>query len=184
MLKRWLYRSRQFFTALLGRVSDADIAEARQILGPALFTIFSSLPSQYKLHALDVYRRVRASGCGDRHVWQAALLHDAGKYDPAARRSITLLHRVIIVLLKAGPPSRTLLARLVAAAERGGPHGLKGYLLYPFYLSKHHPALGARRAVRHGASPEVVRLVAEHHSYRHDARSPALAALQAADERS
>jgi hypothetical protein len=183
VLSRWLYRSRQFFEAFLGRVSKRDMAEARRVLGPQLYTMFAALPGQYKLHGLAVYRRVLEAGCLDMIVWQAALLHDAGKYDPVTGRSITLVHRVIIVLLKATPMGRPFLARLVEFAEAGGPSsGPVGYLLYPFYLSKHHAHLGARLASRHGAAPEVVRLIEEHHKYR--GQSPALLALQAADERS
>ncbi len=182
MLSRWLYRSRQFFQAFLGRVSKRDMAEARRVLGPRLYKMFAALPGQYRLHGLAVYRRVVEAGCPDRTVWQAALLHDAGKYDPTTGRSVTLMHRVIIVLLKATPPGRPLLARFVGFAETHSPSGPVGYLLYPFYLSKHHARLGARLASRHGAAPEVIQLIAEHHKYR--GQSPALLALQAADERS
>lgn len=182
MLSRWLYRSRQFFEAFLGRVSKSDMAEARGVLGPRLYPMFAALPGQYRLHGLAVYRRVLEAGCHDKTVWQAALLHDAGKYDPAARRSITLVHRVIIVLLKATPMGRSFLARLVGFAQARGPSGPIGYLLYPFYLSKHHAWLGARLASEHGAPPEVVRLIEEHHKYQ--GQGPTLLALQAADERS
>lgn len=182
MLSRWLYRSRQFFEAFLGKVSKRDMAEARRVLGPRLYMMFAALPGQYRLHGLAVYRRALESGCHDITVWRAALLHDAGKYDPTAGRSITLVHRVIIVLLKATPMGRSFLARLVVFAEAHGPPGPVGYLLYPFYLSKHHAQLGARLASKHGATPEVVRLIEEHHKYQD--QSPALLALQAADESS
>jgi putative nucleotidyltransferase with HDIG domain len=182
VLSRWLYRSRQFFEAFLGRVSKRDMAEARRVLGPLLYTMFAALPGPYRLHGLAVYRRVLEAGCHDTNVWQAALLHDAGKYDPSSGRSITLVHRVIIVLLKATPMGRPFLAKLVEFAEARGPSGPVGYLLYPFYLSKHHARLGARMSSEHGAAPEVVRMIEEHHKYR--GQSPALLALQAADERS
>ncbi|HEX9987256.1 MAG TPA: hypothetical protein VGE45_02115 [Chloroflexia bacterium] len=182
MLSRWLYRSRQFFEAFLGRVSKSDMAEARRVLGPRLYTMFATLPGQYRLHGLAVYRRVLEGGCHDPNVWQAALLHDAGKYGPTTGRSITLIHRVIIVLLKATPMGRSFLAKLVGFAEAHGPSGPVGYLLYPFYLSKHHARLGARMSSEHGASPEVILLIEEHHKYQ--GQSPALLALQAADERS
>jgi hypothetical protein len=182
VLSRWLYRSRQFFEAFLGRVSKRDMAEARRVLGPRLYTMFAALPGPYRLHGLAVYRRAVEAGCHDTDVWQAALLHDAGKYDPATRRSITLVHRVMIVLLKATPMGRPFLARLVGFAESHGPSGPVGYLLYPFYLSKHHAHLGARLAGEHGVAPGVVRLIEEHHKYQ--GQGPALLALQEADERS
>ena len=52
---------------------------------------------------------------------------------------------------------------------------------YPFYLSRRHAALGARLAARHGASRDVVRLIAGHHGRGDD---PALKLLQSADEES
>ena len=178
MLDRWLYRSRQFFSALLGRVGAAEIAEARRVLGPDLYPIFAAMPGQYRRHGLTVYRRVRDSGCRDPHTLQAALLHDTGKYDPASGRYVTIAHRVIIVLLKATPPGKGLLRML----SRPSPVGLSGFVFYPFYLSKRHAEMGARLAQRRGASPEVVDLIAQHH--RHDATNARLSILQAADEQS
>jgi hypothetical protein len=179
LVGRWLYRSRQFFGALLGRVSKEEMAEARQVLGPRLFEMFAELPAQYRRHALTVYRRVQEGGWDDSSLLQAALLHDAGKYDSESGRQVTLAHRVAIVLFKATPPGKRLLVRL---AEQSEPQGFTGYLFYPFYLSKHHAEIAARRASSLGATPEVVDLIANHH--RHDYASHALATLQAADEAS
>jgi hypothetical protein len=155
------------------------MAEATQVLGPRLFRMFEEMPPQYRRHALSVYRRVREGRCNDPSVLQAALLHDAGKYDPEKDRYVTLGHRVAIVLLKATPPGKRLLVRL---AEHSKPQGFTGHLLYPFYLSKHHAEIAANRAASLGATPEVVSLIANHHHYGH--ANNALAALQAADEAS
>lgn len=151
------------------------MAEAQRVLGPGLYSLFSSMPEQYRLHALAVYRRVRSAGGSDPALLQAALLHDTGKYDPATGRYVTVAHRVAIVLLEAAPGGRRVLRRL-AAPGRGN-----GVLFYPFYLSRRHAALGARLAARHGASREVVRLIAGHHGRGDD---PALKLLQSADEES
>jgi hypothetical protein len=185
MVKRWPYRSRQFFTALLGRVSKSDMAEARRVLAPGLYKVFEEMPGQYRHHALTVYRRLRWAGCDDPDVCQAALLHDSGKFDPASGVHVTIVHRVLVVLLEVTPPGRRLLERLsqpVAAPHQPADtlSRVIAYLLFPFYLSKHHASLGAERAALHGASPKVVQLISHHHRYRgHD---PALLALQAADE--
>lgn len=152
------------------------------MLGPNLYPVFTAMPGQYRVHALAVYRRVRDRGCHDTHVWQAALLHDAGKYDPATGRSVTTMHRALIVLLKLTPTGKRLLDRLGSSAFAKKRHGLPSYCLYPFYLSKHHASLGAERAARQGAAPEVVRLIADHHVY--EGQSEGLLALQAADEQS
>jgi hypothetical protein len=181
VLGRWLYRSRQFFAALgVGaKLSREDLSEIRRVLGPDLYRVFTAVPSPYKRHGLSVYRKVLSAGSSDETLLQAALLHDSGKYDPTSGRYVTVLHRVAVVLLEAVPPGRTVLEWL--SRERGA-RGLPGYLLYPFYLSKHHPRLGANTAREHGASSELVRLIAEHQQY--DATDEALRRLQAADDRS
>lgn len=151
------------------------------MLGPRLYGLFAAMPAQYRYHMLEVYKRVRDAGCDDPAVLQAALLHDAGKHDPASGRYVSLPYRVAIVLLKAMHPGKRLLSRLTQAHEGATTAQSMGWR-YPFYLSKHHAHLGAKYAAQHGASPEVQRLIAHHHS--HDHQDAALAALQAADERS
>jgi hypothetical protein len=181
--QRWFYRSTQFFAALLGRVGQADMAEAREVLGPELFQVFAAMPGQYRLHMLAVYRRVREAGCDDPDVWKAALLHDAGKHDPHSGRYVSLPYRVVIVLLAALPGGKALLARL-ATPGQGGPTARGMALRYPFYLSGYHTHLGAELAEHHGASATVVTLIAHHHDHSPQVHSPQLQALQAADEQS
>ena len=181
VLGRWVYRSRQFFAALgVGvRLNREDLAEVRRVLGPDLYGVFAAMPSPYKRHGLSVYRKVLSAGSSDETLLQAALLHDTGKYDSASGRYVTVLHRVAVVLLEAVPPGRAVLEWL--SRERAAT-GLPGYLLYPFYLSKHHPRLGANLARERGASPELVRLIAKHQN--HNPSDEALRRLQAADDRS
>ncbi len=172
------YRSRQFFAALFGRVQPDEMSSARRVLGPNLYPLFARMPSQYRRHALTVYRRVIDAGCTDPHVLRAALLHDVGKYSPSTGRYVTLGHRVAIVLLKATPPGK----RLLKALARPNPQGISGILIYPFYLSSHHAELGSQLAASHGAAPEVVQLIARHHC--HDLNLSGLSTLQAADDQS
>ena len=175
-VRRWAYRSRQFFVALLGTVSAAEMAEARRVLGPDLYSLFAALPQQYRRHALNVYRRVVEAGCSDIDVWEAALLHDAGKFDPISGRYVTIFHRVAVVLLEIAPGGRFVLRKLSRLRR------LRDFVLYPFYLSLHHPYLGARLAAERGASGAVVELIASHH--KRSGRSAQLMVLQAADDRS
>jgi hypothetical protein len=181
VLGRWLYRSRQFFAALgVGaRVSRGDAEEARRVLGPDLYRLFQAMPGPYKRHGLHVYKKVREAGGSGESLLQAALLHDSGKYDPASGRYVTVPHRVAVVLLGATALGRPALKWL---SRRRESRGLTGYVLYPFYLSKHHPRLGARIATQHGASPELVRLIAQHQ--RPSTTDETLRRLQAADAKS
>ena len=181
MLSRGFYRSRQFFAAWRS-ISKQDMAEARRVLGLELYSIFSSMPRQYRLHSLNVYRHVRQAGCDDPTVLQAALLHDSGKFDSTSGRYVTIAHRVIVVLLSATAPGRLLLKRLSGPPSRNAPVRRLTYWRYPFYLSAHHAELGSEIAARHGAQPELVELIRKHHTY-HD-QSPGLKVLQAADDRS
>ncbi len=182
MLKRGFYRSRQFFAAWGPPIAKEDMVEARRVLGPELYKIFSSMPRQYRLHSLNVYRRVRQTGCDDPTVWQAALLHDSGKFDPASGRYVTIAHRVIVVLLSATSLGRLLLKRLSRPANIKMPVWSFAYWRYPFYLSEHHAELGAQIAAEYGASPQLVELIKSHHTYT--GQSLQLKALQSADDRS
>jgi hypothetical protein len=162
------------------------MAEARDVLGPDLYELFASLPGQYRHHMLKVYRRLRESGCDEPDAWRAALLHDAGKYDPESGRYVFLPYRVAVVLLASVGPGRSLLRKLSSPGpgSRVGEKGLAWRMgwRFPFYLNAYHARLGAEQAARHGASQSVVRLVAGHH--RDSSGDPLLAALQWADERS
>jgi hypothetical protein len=164
--------------ALLGTVSDSEMAEARSVLGPASYKVFAAMPRQYRRHGLTVYRTVRENGCDDPVVMQAALLHDCGKYDPISGRCVTVVHRVLVVVLE-NVPGGNRLARTLASQGRRKPGG---WVFYPFYLSRNHPRLGAELAARSGTPAEVVRLVATHH--RPSSNDIQLWALQAADDKS
>ena len=175
VIERLAYRPRQLLTALRGKVSSEEMADARRVLGNNLYAIFAPLPRPYRRHAINVYRRVVSAGCSDTAVLQAALLHDAGKYDPTSGHYVTVLHRISVVLLDALPGGKRLLGWLAVPRRRDA-------LFYPFYLSVHHPMLGAKLAASHGASDAVVSLIANHQ--RRGAGSAELSVLQAADDSS
>ena len=181
MIRRWVYRSRQFFNALLGSVTAEEMAEARQVLGPKPYRLFAQLPQQYRRHGLTVYRRVAETGCEDAVVQQAALLHDVGKFEPRNGRYVTIVHRVIVVLLEALPGGERGLLWLAEMGRR--QRRREGdFRFYPFYLSYYHASFGAFLAERYGASDDVCALIANHH--KHTGQSNRLLALQAADDRS
>ena len=159
---RALYRARQFFTALIQRVGEAEREEAAAILGEWLLPLFDSMSCRDQRHCLEVYRALCRGGCRDMEVLTAALLHDAGK-GRLAGKQVRLWHRVCYVLLAAMAPG--LLRRL---AQGGG-----------FGLLHRHPQRGAELAAALGATDVAVELIRRHEE---EATGEWLGLLQAADD--
>jgi hypothetical protein len=145
---RWGYRARQFFTRLFARRQAIDQGLARQVLSDKTYPLFASMPVGDQLHAVQVLRAMRRLGNLSGDLEQAALLHDLGK----AEGSLTLLHRVVIVLLQAVSPG--LLQRLA----KDDPRSWR----YPFAVQLGHAWRGARLCLEAGCSPMVVALVRYH----------------------
>ena len=126
MFKRPIYRTRQLIGALKSRVDSIELAEAEQLLGPTLSSLFESMTKRDQRHSLDVYRTLKGQGRTDRDLLIASLLHDSGKAALAGVK-VRLWHRVAYVLLEAGAPwglrrlatGRSGLAALSQHAERG-----------------------------------------------------------------
>src|SRR3990172_2077118 len=113
------YRARQFLGALRPCVRTVEREEAAAVLGEGLLRLFDSMSRRDQRHCLDVYRALRASGCGDREVLTAALLHAAGK-GRLAGAEVRLWHRVAYVVLAAASPQ--LLERLAGKGGLGTLH--------------------------------------------------------------
>jgi hypothetical protein len=175
---RPFYRAQQFFRAVgaaLIPLNSGAVAEARAALPATAWPLFAAMPRADQRHGLGVWRTLRARGHGAPALTQAALLHDCAKH----QGSITLAHRVAVVLLRAFRPS--LLAGW-AAWPAPGPGGWR----QPFWAHAHHPDTGALLAASAGCDPLAVELIRRHqepsaHRPDDDAVSPLLAALQAAD---
>lgn len=144
------YRVRQFFAALRPRVDPVERSLVVVRLTPAERALFARLTAAYQRHSLGVLRRLEAAGYTDADLLRAALLHDVGK----AEAGIGLHHRVLAVLLPRFAP--TLWGRLVSEEAATGWRR-------PFYVQRHHAALGARLAQAAGASARTVALIARHH---------------------
>jgi len=133
------------------------------VLGERLLILFDSMSARDQRHCLDVYQALRDSGCDDRDVLTAALLHDAGK-GHLGGAPVRLWHRVAYVVLAGTAPG--LLARL---ARTGGLGTLR-----------HHPEKGADLAAEFGAPPAVVELIRQHENRQAGERR--LRRLRAADD--
>jgi putative nucleotidyltransferase with HDIG domain len=158
----WAYRAGQAYAALTARVTDADRAEAINILSPSLQSLFLRMRVRDQRHALQVLHRLHEAGT-DPILAQAALLHDVGKVEAYL-----------------GVPGRTLLVLAEALGAVGavarlpvlGPR-LGRYLL--------HPEIGARMLADAGADRRLIEIVREHQA-KHPRMSETMT-LQAADGR-
>jgi len=141
------YRVAQFVWHLRARVTPTEQEMARHLLPPRLFTLFEQMPRADQRHALDVYYALRHQGYDDPDLLIAALLHDLGK-----ARGIPLPYRVAIVLLRALAPGLLHLLDQRRSLWRR-----------PFYVSLHHPEIGAAMIARLGGNDRVVAFVRYHH---------------------
>ena len=157
-LPRPLYRTRQFLGALRPAVAEAELAETERFLGRQLFALFRSMTLLDQRHSMDVYQLLRDQRSTDRDILSAALLHDVGK------GRIRLWERIAYVL--ADTVARPLLPRFSGGLAR----------------LRDHATLGAERLAAAGASPELVRLVAEHERRRIPSSDLPLHLLRAADD--
>ena len=168
-----LYRVRQFWKALTAKPTRQGMAEAKQVLPGALYTLFTRLQPSEKAHAIEVFRRVRAES-SDHELLVAALMHDIGKIV----QPLQLWERVLIVLVQKFQP-RT--APPAAGTARKKPTGWTRALV----VAEKHPGWGAQLVHKAGASPTVVRLVRRHQdplTYEPESREDKLLRiLQSAD---
>lgn len=132
--------------------------------------LFRAMPRYDRRHALGVLHTLQEWQYNDVDLLAAALLHDVGK---TARQAgaLHLWHRVAVVLMDALGPG--LLERI--GKDR------KGTWQEPFFVQRHHAALGAELARQADCSPKTVGLVLHHEDPSAGADDPLLAALQAAD---
>lgn len=145
----WIYRGRQFWQALTAKPTKQGMAEARQVLPGALYTLFTRLQPSEKAHAIEVFRRVREES-SDHELLVAALMHDIGKIV----QPLQLWERIFIVLVqKFGRPF---------SGRSGSAAGTKSSWTRALVVAEKHPAWGAQLVHKAGASQTVVRLIRRH----------------------
>jgi hypothetical protein len=202
-----LYRASQFFAALYaylagvnGTLSNEDVALVAFILTtPEQQQLFARMSPNDRRHAVAVARTLRQAGYHHPALMQAALLHDVAK-----SLGQPIIHRILIVLLKAfwpaalqwlsssqpassalHPPSPIF---YLPHAIRHSPfsilHSPPSPLTRPFLIHAQHPAIGAAWAQQAGCDPLAVILITRHQdklSHEATEEQQLLAALQWAD---
>lgn len=144
-----IYRVRQGISNLSARPRPEDEAVAAQYLSPTELRLFARMEPADRRHSLGVLRSLEKMGVRDRHILQAALLHDVGK----SRRPISIFHRTLAVILRA------VFGQIPSFFTWVGRESLWG----PFYVLENHPRLSAAILVRAGCEERVWRLAEMHH---------------------
>lgn len=141
------YRFRQFFSAAnAAPLTAEENARVRANLSAPAFELYQTMPRGDQRHALAILDALVAQGHTERPLLQAALLHDV------AKRNLGLGYRTSVVILN--KISASLLARAASAHENDWRH--------PFYISLHHPELGAELAARAGVTEPALALIRAH----------------------
>jgi hypothetical protein len=161
------YRTYQFFVALKaslpywaggvrGGLSTEDEALVASFLGiPLQQQLFARMSPNDQRHAIAVVRTLQQAGHAQTALMQAALLHDVAK-----SMGQPIIHRVLIVLLKAFWPAAWLWLS-GKSVDHLRIHKTSWWRR-PFVIHAHHPAIGAAWAKEAGCEPLAVRLIARH----------------------
>jgi hypothetical protein len=175
------YRASQFFAALKAMFlvgTRGGLTAADEALVTTILTIlpqqrlFARMSPNDQRHALAVACTLQRAGYDQPALLQAALLHDVAK-----SMGQPIVHRVLIVLLKAFWPSglqrlsEPVNQRMVNGEWRVNAqyspirlfaHSLISDWRRPFVIHAQHPAIGAAWAEEAGCEPLAVRLIARH----------------------
>ncbi len=142
-----LYRIRQFFHALRAvPLTMQEQERVQTVLNPDAFVLYQTMPLGDQRHSLKIFDALDAQGYRATPLLQAALLHDV------AKRNVGLVYRTGVILLKRFAPDA--LPRVASANEKSWR--------YPFYVSLHHPVLGAQLAARAGVDELALALMRAH----------------------
>jgi len=158
-----LYRLRQLFAAIAGRLSGADWAVVGAMLTPAELRLFARMPRYDQRHCLDVFDTLRAGGYDDPALLAAALLHDCGKVGDDGR-PIPLIYYGAFVVTQGLVPG---VYRWAARVGRGP--------LRPFAVHAAHDQRSARMVAAAGSPRALVTILDDYAARRATAQARALA---------
>ena len=137
-------------------LSTEDRAEVERWLPPSALPLFATMSNADQQHSLRVCRGLQASGCTERDLLAAALLHDVGK----AEGRVPFWTRPVIVLGKRFVPH--LLERVAlhpsVFEQRSVPRWQRS-LSYAWW----HADVGADLAAAAGLSERAVLYIRTHH---------------------
>jgi len=149
MRDRVFYRLKQFWFALLSKMTEDDRLYVHQHLNQREAAIFFTLPEYEQKHGVVVARKLLEEAAGirgldQRKLVRLGLLHDVGK--SAARLSI-FDKGLLVILHRFAPPVYNYLA----------DHGMK-----KFYVHKHHGEVGAQLLSKIGESRDIIEEIKRH----------------------
>jgi hypothetical protein len=163
-MQKWLRRARYRLGQTCQQLGSArplteeEDAEVARRLPPPALTLFNTMATADKRHALRVYRGLQKRGCSEEDMLAAALLHDVGK----AWGRVPFWTRPAVVLGRRLLPA--LLRRLVvypAALDTPAraPLDWRRALSYAWF----HAEVGAQLAAAAGMPERVVVYIRTHH---------------------
>lgn len=142
-----LYRVQQFARAIRTLpLSPTENKRVRDFLGDRAFALYQTMPRGDQRHALNIFDGLLAQGFRDRPLLEAALLHDV------AKRNLGVGYRTGVILLNNVSPDA------LARVARDNPNDWR----YPFYVSLHHPEMGAQLAAQAGIVEPTLTLMRAH----------------------
>lgn len=143
-----IYRIRQFWQALLPKISSQELQWAFDILPAPTIPLFLGQSLTEQRHALDVTLDLWSAELNNHNLLIAALLHDCGK----SKNPLKVWERIYIVLLQRAP--RKTWDFLL---------GSYPFLSSPLRTAQDHPKWGAELALNYGLDVEIVELIQHHH---------------------
>ena len=157
MLKRILYRFKQFFFAMTASMFEEDRVYARQYLDIKESAFFFGLPDYEQKHSVIVAQKMQKfahnrTDLDIKLLVRLGLLHDIGK---AATR-LSVIDKSLLVILQ------HFLHPLYDYLASKGADDRSFFLFRKFYVHKNHGRIGSEMLKRVGVDPKLSARIFEH----------------------